>query len=94
MTVPSTVRSVISRGMGCRAFSWRGREIALLCFTLEDGRPAHFFVMDARDLPDSDEMGRARMARHGDWVTTTWVEGGAAFVLATGGVPPHKFPVL
>lgn len=81
--IPSSLQGAVSAGVGCKSFSWRGQKVALLCFEMEDGRIAHFFVMDARDLPGVEGSEAPQVARHGEWITTTWVEGDFAYVLAS-----------
>ncbi len=94
VVVPERFQYLADEGVGCRSFSWRGQEVALLCFTLKDGRPAHFFVMDARSLPDAAGSGQPQVAQHGSWVTTTWVENDHAYVVATSGSLNDAFEVL
>jgi hypothetical protein len=83
--IPTALASAADAGIACRSFSWRDQSVMLMCFTLEDGRPAHLFVMNVRDLPDAPSDGLKRYERHGKWSTASWVSGDSAFVLATVG---------
>jgi hypothetical protein len=85
VSVPAALASASEGDVGCRSFSWRGQEVVLLCFTLENGVQAHLFVMDRTSLPDAADVRAVQFAQQGKWSTATWAEGNQAFVLATLG---------
>lgn len=88
VAVPAALSSASKGDVGCRAFSWRGEDVMLLCFTLENGVPAHLFVMKSAALPGAPGREGVLYAQQGQWSTATWAEGDQAFVLATmGGTP-------
>lgn len=83
--IPAELGKKIGSGVMCSQFQWKGEDIALICFMLEGGRHAHFFVLDASAVDTASlPMGRA-YAQQGEWATVSWVEGGHAFVLAAAG---------
>jgi hypothetical protein len=82
--VSDSLSSGAERGVGCRALTWRGQEVYLICFFLDDGSVAHFFMMDAGALPDAPAPAAApQWVRRGDYTTATWTDGKRAFVLAS-----------
>ncbi len=83
LPIPASLAQATNRGVGCAPFDWRGEQVLLLCFWLEDGTALHYFVMDADALPDPPAPGEMRMARYRGYQTVTWQEDGFALVLTT-----------
>jgi hypothetical protein len=83
--LPPALAAAVGSGAGCRAISWRGERVFLICFALESGRPSHLFVMNAAALPDAAPADETRLAQKGKWATATWVQNGQAYLLATEG---------
>lgn len=82
------------RGIGCRTFRWRGRDIRLFCFSLPDGEVVHFFVMDAQAFPDAPPSPNPQFAQHRRWSTATWSDEAQAYVLASSGAIEHLKTLL
>jgi len=79
---PDTIRAMRHKGVGCKKFDWKGQDVLLMCFFLEDGRVAHYFVMDADALPDAQHAIEPQWAQSGKYATGTWSDGERAYVLA------------
>ena len=75
--------------IGCRTFEWQGRQIAQVCFALEDGKIAHLFVVrNAGWKPaTAPPQGHPQFNRHGDWTLASWRDGTTTYVLAGEGDP-------
>ncbi len=83
---PAHLQTAALDGVGCKMFNWQGADVLLLCFFLEDGRVAHFFIMEADQLPDAPAMPTApQWAQEGQYATGVWSDGRHACVLAMAG---------
>lgn len=83
---PPHLQTAALDGVGCKMFNWQGTDVLLLCFFLEDGRIAHFFIMEADQLPDTPAMPTApQWAQEGKYATGVWSDGRHAYVLAMAG---------
>jgi len=71
--------------VGCRTFSWHGRQVATLCFFFDDGRVVHYFIMDRQDLQDAPAGAPVQFARHRAWNTATWTDDRHAYVITATG---------
>lgn len=80
--VSDAMHTATSGGVGCRPIDWKGQEVFLFCFFLEDGNVVHFFMMDADALPDAPLNEAPMWARHGKYMTATWADERHAYVLA------------
>jgi hypothetical protein len=67
--------------IGCRILSFRQHDVTLLCFRREEKRLAHLFVIDRAAMPKMKPAGRPIFARHGEWMTATWVETDRIYML-------------
>ncbi len=83
---PPHIQAAALDGVGCKIFNWHGTDVLLLCFFLEDGRVAHYFTMDADQLPGVPPMSsEPQWAQEGEYATGTWSDGRHAYVLAMAG---------
>ncbi len=75
--------------IGCRTFEWKGRQIAQVCFALENGKIAHLFVVRNAGWKPSTAppQGHPQFNRHGDWTLASWRDGTTTYVLAGEGDP-------
>jgi len=68
--------------IGCRTFTWRGRQIAQVCFALDDGKIVHLFVIRQGDWHSAPPEGHPQFSSHGDWTLASWRDGGDTYVMA------------
>ena len=64
--------------IGCKKMNWKGQEISLVCFHLEDGTIVHLFVAERDGLSEEaianlDEVLVSHDLETGGWVTDTHV---------------------
>lgn len=85
ISVTDPLKAAANSEMGCRTFTWRGRQVAMLCFFLDDGRVVHLFIMDRQTMPDAPRNAPALIARHRSWNTATWTDDQHAYVMTTKG---------
>lgn len=71
--------------IGCKYWSWRGKPVALICFSLDDGRAAHLFIVPRSALPDAPGAGQPQFAPRQEWMTASWSEGDFVYVVARRG---------
>jgi hypothetical protein len=71
--------------IGCKTWTWRGREVALICFSLEDGRAAHLFIVRRAALPDAPSAGEPLVVLQRKWMTASWSEGEYTYLVARRG---------
>ncbi len=87
--IPTTdaMETAATGGVGCRPINWKGQQVYLFCFFLDDGNVAHYFIMETDALPDARTGEPALWARHGKYTTATWADERYTYVLAgTGGI--------
>ena len=85
-TPPPHLQAAALDGVGCKMFNWQGEDVLLLCFFLDDGRIAHYFIMEADQLPDTPGSPTApQWAQQGRYATGVWSDGRHAYVLAMDG---------
>ena len=87
-TVPETLAGFPS--LGCEVIEWHGKKASLICFDV-DGELVHLFSMpDGETLPGAptNPMPSA-IAQVGEWCTTSWVEGGKLYLVASLGDAEH-----
>ncbi len=80
--------------IGCKAFSWDGRRVSVMCFMRPDGGLIHLVATAA--TPATDHLAKAKPAllRQGEWTTATWREGDMIYMLALEGSPDQLRPYL
>ncbi len=71
--------------LGCRLLSFRGHEVALICFQREGDRLAHLFVVNRAAMPKMKPGARPVFASSGDWMTASWAEGDRVYTIAVQG---------
>ena len=69
-------------GVGCRTFLWKGKPVSQVCFSLEDGKIVHLFVIGQGDWHSAPPEGHPEFTHHGEWTMASWREAGATYVLA------------
>jgi hypothetical protein len=82
-TVPERLRELPS--IGCKTWTWRGSPVAMICFSLGDGRAAHLFIVRRSSLPDAPGAGSPQLVQEAGWMTGSWTEGGFVYVIARRG---------
>lgn len=85
--IPATdaMETAATSGIGCRPIQWKGREVYLFCFFLEDGNVVHYFIMETDALPDARTGEPPLWARHGQYTTVSWADERYTYVLAGKG---------
>ena len=71
--------------LGCRLLSFRGHEVALICFQREGDRLAHLFVVNRAAMPKMKPSDKPVFASSGDWMTASWAEGDRVYTIAVQG---------
>ncbi len=71
--------------LGCRILSFRGYNVALICFQRTPGRLAHLFVVDRAALPKIEPGEKPIFTSSGEWMTACWVEGDKVYMIAVQG---------
>ncbi len=71
--------------VGCRVLSFRGHDVALICFQRREGRLAHLFVVDRAALPKMQPGDKPIFATSGQWMTASWVENDRVYMIALQG---------
>lgn len=74
------------RGVGCRMIDWRGRQVALICFT-SHGQLVHFFVTPRSAWPDAELPLDYTHEQVDEWATAGWVDDRNVYLVATRGSP-------
>lgn len=73
--------------LGCRLLEWRGRQVSLICFELEDRKVAHLLVMDASAFQNAPAASPV-LAQADGVATVSWSHGGKTYVLASKDASP------
>ena len=71
--------------VGCRILSFRGHDVALICFRRGEDRLAHLFVVKADALPGMKAGDAPVYADAEGWSTASWVENGRVYTIAVQG---------
>jgi hypothetical protein len=71
--------------LGCRLLSFRGHDVALICFQREGDRLAHLFVVNRAAMPKMKPGDKPVFASSGDWMTASWAEGDRVYTIAVQG---------
>ncbi len=71
--------------VGCRILSFRGHDVTLICFSREENRLAHLFVVDRAALPKMKSGDKPIFANKHGWMTATWVENDRVYMIAMQG---------
>ena len=71
--------------LGCRLLSFRGHDVALICFQREGDRLAHLFVVNRAAMPKMKPGDQPIFASSGDWMTASWAEGDRVYTIAVQG---------
>ncbi len=77
-TIPESLGSLTS--LGCQTFSMDGNTVSLMCFTLDQNRIVHLFVIDSDRLENPPGNSPDFQLKDGI-ATVTWSSGGRTFVL-------------
>lgn len=72
------------RTYGCQVFSWRQREVVLICFRTDDMGIAHLLVFADERFAGGPDV-EVRTDRAGDWTTAEWSRDGQSFILLARG---------
>jgi len=76
--IPKPLNALSS--LGCQTYSMDGNRVSLICFTLDQNRIVHLFVIDSERL--KDPPGNTPHFQQKDGIATaTWSSGGRTFVL-------------
>jgi len=70
--------------LGCRTVSWRGIDLALVCF-MADGEVVHLLMVPTDSLPDDPGTLDPVYASAGRFRTTAWTSGGTLYLALTPG---------
>jgi len=81
-SVPSGLQKLPS--IGCKIWTWRGKPVALICFSLKDGHAVHLFVIPRSALVDPPGS-EPQFARQADWMTGSWTDRDFVYVVARRG---------
>jgi hypothetical protein len=71
--------------IGCKTWTWRAKPVALICFSLRDGRAVHLFVVPRSAVPDPPAAGAPHFVPQAGWMTGSWTEGDFVYVVAQKG---------
>jgi hypothetical protein len=71
--------------IGCKTWTWQGQPVALICFSLGDGRAAHLFVVPRSAFSDVPASGQMLLAQQGGWATGSWTDGEFLYLVARRG---------
>ncbi len=71
--------------VGCRVLSFRGHDVALICFRRGEDRLAHLFVVKADAMPGMKAGDAPVYADAKGWSTASWVEKGRVYTIAVQG---------
>jgi|KBSMisStaDraftv2_1062788.scaffolds.fasta_scaffold61955_2 hypothetical protein len=71
--------------VGCRALSFRGHDVTLICFHRDGNRLAHLFVVDRAALPQLKPGQRPIFSTVGEWTTASWAQGGHVYMITVQG---------
>lgn len=69
---------------GCQTFEWKGRKVALACFTV-DGTVVHVFMMNRSDLPQLDSGNDPHFHSVENWATACWGDDLTHYFVASHG---------
>ena len=83
MQVPPRLAGLQS--VGCRVLSFRGHDVALICFRRGEDRLAHLFVVDRAAMPRMKSGEKPVYADAHGWSTASWVENGRVYTIAVQG---------
>lgn len=75
--------------LGCRLLEWRGRQVSLICFELENRKVAHLLVADASAFQDSPAASPV-LAQADGVATVSWSHGSKTYVLASKDASPAE----
>lgn len=70
------------RALGCRALSFKGRDVSLVCFERE-GKEFHVFVARRGELPDERVDATPRFVTRGALVAASWVDADLQYVVVS-----------
>ncbi len=76
--IPKALNALAS--LGCQTYSMDGSKVSLICFTLDQDRNVHLFVIDSDRLKNPPGSSPSFEQKEGV-VTATWSSGGRTFVL-------------
>lgn len=71
--------------VGCRALSFRGHDVTLICFHRDGNRLAHLFIVDRAALPTLKPGQRPIFSTEGEWTTASWAQGGHVYMITVQG---------
>jgi hypothetical protein len=83
INVPQHLRAL--RPVGCRLLSFRGHDVALICFRRDPNHLAHFFTIDRAALPQIRAGQPPVFSTVGEWTTASWAEGNRVYLIAVQG---------
>lgn len=81
--VPENLRTL--RPVGCRVLSFRGHDVALICFRRDPNHLAHLFTVDRAALPQIRAGQPPVFSTAGEWTTASWAEGNRVYLIAVQG---------
>lgn len=69
--------------VGCRAFHWKGRQVGLVCFKMDDQKTVHLFVIDRAALRDAPVGAKPDFLTTRNGVATgAWSDNHCTYVIA------------
>lgn len=83
INVPGNLR--VLRPVGCRVLSFRGHDVALICFRRDPNHLAHLFTVDRAALPQMRAGQPPVFSTAGEWTTASWAEGNRVYLIAVQG---------
>jgi len=83
INIPDNLRAL--RPVGCRLLSFRGHNVALICFRCDPNHLAHLFTVDRAALPQVRAGQPPVFSTAGEWTTASWAEGNRVYLIAVQG---------
>lgn len=72
-----------SSGLGCRVMNWHRHSVALICFRLEDDKPAHLLVIDRTGIRSGPAACDCTIASLDGMNTAAWATDTATYLLVS-----------
>lgn len=82
-TIPATLRDL--PGIGCRAWTWNGKPVGLICFSIQGRGAVHLFIVDQAAVPDAPTTTAPAFAQEAGWTTAAWSDAGKLYLLVGEG---------
>jgi len=90
--LPDNINKLTS--IGCKASSWNGTPVSVICFMRPDGGLIHLVTTAVTPATASGAKSKPIVVHKGGWTTATWREGDKIIMLALEGSPEQLRPYL